>query len=90
MCRTASISKFKDRQLPPHDVRTIRQALVEEWQDLPQNSIVRLRQTNAETVFTLGVAIPAPNLTVNIVSLFERGYDLNRSDALVFLGVSLL
>ncbi len=34
--------RVQGRQLPPHDVLTIKQALDEEWQALPQNSIVRL------------------------------------------------
>ncbi len=63
------IGVFKVYNLPPHDVLAIRQALVGEWQALPQNSIVC--QTDAETVLTLGVSIPAIDLTINSVILVE-------------------
>ena len=49
------------QQPPPDDVLITRQALGEERQSLPQDSIVhltRVRQTDPETVFTLGVTTP--------------------------------
>ncbi len=67
--------RVQGRQFPSHDVHASRRALVEEWQALPQNGIVcliRSRPKQCRDCVNTRVAIPAADLTINSVILFER------------------